>query len=56
MLIYTLRLKERTEDIETWREQLQTEVNYLTTENDKLIKSRGELDHAIVQLKRPEVR
>jgi archaellum component FlaC len=50
-----LRLKERTQDIETWREKLQRELNYLTTENEKLIKSRDELDHAIVQLKRPEV-
>lgn len=48
------RLKERTQDIETWREKLQRELNYLTTENEKLIKSRDELDHAIVQLKRPE--
>ena len=49
-------MKERTQDIETWREKLQRELNYLTTENEKLIKSRDELDHAIVQLKRPGVK
>ena len=48
-------MKERTQETETWREKLQRELNYLTTENEKLMKSRDELDHAIVQLKRPEV-
>ena len=47
-------MKERTQEIEAWREKLQKELNYLTTENDMLIKSRDEIDHAIVQLKRPE--
>ena len=34
---------------------MQKELNYLTMENEKMMKSREELDHAIVQLKRPEV-
>ena len=54
-LTYVDRLKERTSEIENLREKLKKELNYLTTENENLQKSKYELDHAIVQLKRPEV-
>ena len=48
------RIKCRLQDTDLYKKKLVEELHYLHDENDKLVLSRYEINHAIEMLKKPE--